>query len=84
MVISLISKYGCLQGVKKPKNIKIHVRKLGKSFHITNCKFFFNFQTKTFIRRDILLLESGFEPGLEPGSDKVRRKKIRENISKII
>jgi hypothetical protein len=25
------------------ENIKIHVRKLGKSFHITNCKAFFQF-----------------------------------------
>jgi hypothetical protein len=45
VVISLISKYGCLPGagVKKGKILKIHVRKLGKLFHITNCKTFLKF-----------------------------------------
>jgi hypothetical protein len=32
-----ISKYGCLPGVKRQKYKKKHVRKLAKSFHITNC-----------------------------------------------
>jgi hypothetical protein len=43
MVITLISKYGCLPGGKREKIKKIHTRKLGKSFRITNCKTFFQF-----------------------------------------
>jgi hypothetical protein len=43
LVISLISKYGCSQGVKEAKILKKHLRKLGKSFHITNCKTFLQF-----------------------------------------
>jgi hypothetical protein len=35
VVISLISKYGCWPGVEDAKILKKHVRKLGKSFHIT-------------------------------------------------
>ena len=40
VVISLISKCSCLPEVMKAK---IHVRELGKSFHIRNCKTFFQF-----------------------------------------
>jgi hypothetical protein len=43
VVISLISKCSCLPEVMKAKIEKIHVRKLGKSFHIRNCKTFFQF-----------------------------------------
>jgi hypothetical protein len=35
VVISLISKYGCLPGVKKAKIYKIHVRKLGIEYRFT-------------------------------------------------
>jgi hypothetical protein len=28
---------------EEAKNIKIHVRKLGKLFHVTNCKNFYHF-----------------------------------------
>jgi hypothetical protein len=41
VVISLISKYGCLPGVKNEEEERR--RKLGKSFLITNCKTFFQF-----------------------------------------